>query len=249
MRKNKHSPKYGKLKRCDSVFVNAEGTYVECCEEGTALKIETDADGYPYVMDWYDQKVYIAEAVAMTFMKKKDFANDGWYIGHIDGDKTNCAVTNLQWIKVDASKDTPSPHVFYDNGVVGKDGTLRYGKGDNQENASLRDRCLDKDVDCIWVFETPQGMTFEAFGKPMYHDVEDALADAGYVKGDKSQFKDPVILHIDKDVENIVGDNLEWCERDDPRFVEYKKIREERQIDLIEKYNEGRSLPDSWPHK
>lgn len=243
-RKTKQSQKYGKLKRFDSVFVNAECTYAECSEEGTALKVETDEDGYLFVMDCYDEKLYIAEAVAMTFMKK-DFGKDGWYIDFIDGDKSNCNVNNLQWVKVDIAKHTPAPHVYYANCVVGKDGTLRY----DQENATLRDHCIDTDFDRVWVFEVPKRMTFVAFGKPMYHDVEEALAVAGYVKGDKSQFKDPVILHIDKDVENLVGSNLEWCEEDDPRFVEYAKLRKERQIDLLEKYNEGYSIPESWPHR
>jgi len=249
MRKTKQHQQYGKLKRYGFVFVNKEGTYAECCEEGKALKIETDADGYKFVKDWIDCKVYLAEAVAMTFIKKMDFGVGGWYLEHVDGNKANCKADNLQWVKVDPAKDTPAPVVFYANAKIYKDSNAWFGKGDTQEQASLKDHILDTDLDRVWVFETPIRITYEAFGQLTYHDVENYMADAGYVKGDKSQFKNPVILHIDLKVDNLVADNLEWCEKDDSRYVEYDKIRKERQIDLIEKYNDGWSIPESWPHR
>ena len=51
--------------------------------------------------------------------------------------------------------------------------------------------------------------------------VEDAMATAGYVDGNKLQFKNPVILHKDGDYMNCSSNNLEWCDATDPRYIEY----------------------------
>ena len=47
----------------------------------------------------------------------------------------------------------------------------------------------------------------------------DKLMDlAGYVGGNKGQFKDPAILHKDNDWLNFNSENLEWTDRSDPRY-------------------------------
>ena len=47
------------------------------------------------------------------------------------------------------------------------------------------------------------------------------MAAAGYVDGNKLQFKNPVILHKDGDYMNCKSSNLEWCEKTDPRYIDY----------------------------
>ena len=51
--------------------------------------------------------------------------------------------------------------------------------------------------------------------------VEDAMAAAGYVDGNKLQFKNPVILHKDGDYMNCSSNNLEWCDACDPLYIDY----------------------------
>ena len=51
--------------------------------------------------------------------------------------------------------------------------------------------------------------------------VEDVMEAAGYVEGNKLQFKNPVILHKDGDYKNCTSNNLQWCDASDPRYIEY----------------------------
>jgi hypothetical protein len=75
------------------------------------------------------------------------------------------------------------------------------------------------------------------------------MAEAGYVAGDKTILKDPVVLHRDMNVGNYNYDNLMWVETEDPRYIEYDALRKQRQKDLIKKYNTdlGYQIPSDWP--
>lgn len=239
MKKNK-----GNLKLFEnSVYVNADGTYVED-EDGVSLEIKTNSDGYKFVDDGFSL-IYVAEAVLGAFKRKPVFGEDGWYVHHIDGDKSNCQLSNLTWTKVDSSVLTTAPSVFFKNIIVKKDSTLFVGK--EPEKAVVKDRWLDTDVDRIWVFLTPKAVTYEP--NVEFHDIEKWMSKAGYVHGVKSSYTNPVILHKDFDVTNFSSSNLEWCDAKDTRYVKYSEILKERQLDLLEKYNQGDKLPSTWPSR
>jgi hypothetical protein len=71
--------------------------------------------------------------------------------------------------------------------------------------------------------------------------VEDAMAAAGYVDGNKLQFKNPVILHKDGDYMNCSSDNLRWCDASDERYIEYYNKTVDTQNALGRQYN------SNWP--
>jgi hypothetical protein len=72
-------------------------------------------------------------------------------------------------------------------------------------------------------------------------DVEDAMAAAGYVDGNKQQFKNPVILHRNGDYMDCSSGNLEWCENTDPRYIEYYNK-------TVDTHNAlGRDYNSNWP--
>ena len=238
---------YGNLAKYNDTYVNKEGTYIED-GDGNQLTIQTDSDGYKFTDESY-YLTYIDEAVIRGFKKKPDLSScDGYVVSHIDGDVSNCCLDNLEWVKIDPSKQTKAGHVYFDDAIVGKNGTLVIMKNGTEETAQIRERWLDEDLDLVWIHKTPKVYTFETnrYG-PEMHDIEEWMNQAGYIDGDQSKLNDPAILHKDYDVCNFKSENLEWCEKTDPRYVEYDKIREQRQKDMIKEYNPGRKLPDYWP--
>ncbi len=76
--------------------------------------------------------------------------------------------------------------------------------------------------------------------------IDEAVIRGFKKKPDLSSCDGYVVSHIDGDVSNCCIDNLEWV-KIDPRYVEYDKIRKQRQKDMIKEYNPGRKLPDYWP--
>ena len=74
-------------------------------------------------------------------------------------------------------------------------------------------------------------------------DVDRLMEIAGYVNGNKEQFKDPAILHKDNDWLNFNSENLEWTDRSDPRYREYHN----RKVDDMNAL--GRKLNgDKWDY-
>ncbi len=238
---------HGNLAKFNEVYVNSDGSYAEDAFDGSELTIETDSDGYKFVDSGFCN-VYLDDAVAKGFLKVPA-AYEAYYVKHIDGDPGNCSKDNLQWVTVDEKVLTTAKTVFFDEGsYITRDGELVIKKGKVIERAQIRDRWLDTDLDRVWVYEIPQAFTYETdvWGPDMY-DIEECMAKAGYIGGNKNDLKKPVILHIDGDVSNFRSDNLLWVEEDDPRYVQFKADCLQRQKDLIKKYNKGYTLPDNWP--
>ena len=71
-------------------------------------------------------------------------------------------------------------------------------------------------------------------------DVDRLMEIAGYVNGNKEQFKDPAILHKDNDWLNFSSDNLEWTDRSDPRYREYHNRKVDDMNALGRKLNGGK---------
>ena len=66
--------------------------------------------------------------------------------------------------------------------------------------------------------------------------IDDLMALAGYINGNKYSLKSPVILHTDKDPTNFKSDNLEYVEATDPCYIEYqekiKAWKHQRNVEL-----------------
>ena len=52
--------------------------------------------------------------------------------------------------------------------------------------------------------------------------MDDLMATAGYVSGEKYDLKCPVILHKDNNPMNFDTDNLEYVEADNPRCLDHQ---------------------------
>ena len=234
-----------KLLKYKRYRVKPDGSYIE--DDGDELTIQTDPHGYKYADDGWDH-VYIDELIALAhrFKRKLDFqGSEGYYISHKDGNLENYEPSNLEWKQVSETEQTKAGHVYFYNHYVGKDGSIFVYCGKDIEKGQIRERWLDDDLDATWIFESPVMYTYE---KGFYHPDE-YMAKAGYVAGDKTALKNPVILHRDYDVGNYSSDNLEYVESDDPRYIEYDALRKQRQKDLIKKYNTdlGYQIPSNWP--
>lgn len=248
MAKYKNSPK-GKLAKHNWLRVNENATYVEDYDTTDPLVFVKDADGYKYVNDGWDN-TYADEAVANGFLKKIRFRDsEGYYITHKDGNIDNCAKDNLEWEELMPGVTPKTGHVYFEDCIVGKDGTLIIRDGKIEEMAQIRERWFEDDLNATWIFENPRGVTYEIHGGCDIHNIDEYMAKAGYVKGDKSKLHSPVILHKDHDVSNFHSDNLEWVESDDPRYIEYDRKRKQRQKDLIKSHNQdlGYPIPSYWP--
>ena len=238
-----------KLLKYKRYRVNPDGSYIE--DDGNVLTIQTDPDGYKYADDGWDH-VYIDELIALAhrFKRKLEFqCSEGYYISHKDGNLENYDPSNLKWKQVSETEQTKAGHVYFDDHIVGKDGSIFVFDKNNTEKGQAWERWLDTDVDAVWVFENPIAVTFEVGGEILWHRPDEYMAKAGYVAGDKTALKDPVVLHRDKDVGNYNSDNLEWVESNDPRYLEYDALRKQRQKDMHHQLNtkNGYSMPDSWP--
>ena len=79
-------------------------------------------------------------------------------------------------------------------------------------------------------------------------DVDDLMAAAEYVDGDKSTMKRPRVLHKNMDYKDFHALNLEWVEESSPEYQEYMKKKKE-DMDKLEKElnrnNPNFKLPDN----
>lgn len=67
--------------------------------------------------------------------------------------------------------------------------------------------------------------------------MDDLMDEAGYVNGNKKQFRNPVILHKDNDWMNFDSGNLEWTDKSDPRYKEYHNRKVDDKNALGRKWN------------
>ena len=239
-----------KLLKYKGYRVSPDGSYIEY--DGDELNIKVDSDGYRYADDGWWDIIYIDELIALAhrFKSKLRFKGDeGYYISHKDGNIRNYEPSSMEWKQVSDTEQTVAGHVYFDGYTVGKDGSIVVTNGKDTEKGQIRERWLDTDVNAVWVFENPIMVTFGVGGDIQWHNPDEYMAKAGYVAGNKSVLKDPVILHRDFNVENYNYDNLEWVEKDDARYIEYDLKRKQRQKDMHHQLNtkNGYKMPDSWP--
>ena len=105
----------------------------------------------------------------------------------------------------------------------------------------------DGDLDMIVPIEP--FVNYEAYHKQWKRyewkriSVDKLMEIAGYVNGNKEQFKDPAILHKDNDWLNFNSENLEWTDRSDPRYREYHNRKVDDMNALGRKWN-----GDKWDY-
>jgi len=83
---------------CSDYIVDSSG-YILCKNRDKPLKPSTNNKGYKLVtisVDGINKTISVHSAVAKTFLGDK--SQDGLQINHIDGDKTNNSLSNLEWV-------------------------------------------------------------------------------------------------------------------------------------------------------
>lgn len=201
---------------------------------------KTDPNGEPYITVG-GNKHGVAVLVASCY---KPAPKDGktYCISHIDGNKENCNVNNLQWILC-----VPKPYTFNTNPKAKIGDLTVHSNGDVYQNGKKLiqgDYSYDPDMDlhvCIAPF------VYASNNKSIYYDkrdMDELMEKAGYIQGTKDDKKDPVILHKDHDMNNYDSSNLEWVEESSVEYAAYQQDEIEqikkRNIEL----NPGKEFPD-----
>lgn len=231
--------------------ITEDGMYVEkeYMENGVLKKfnpiIEICKNGLRRIINKKLGFLYIQDIVMDCFGSPKPADGQDWIIAHLDGNMQNDHYKNLGWkLRKDAYPYIPAKtdkQVKLAHGIViHKDGRI-YQKG---KKLPVGKEIYDRDTDLR--IPTEPFVRYEWKNRwknteTTRIDVEDAMAAAGYVDGNKLQFKNPVILHKDGDYMNCSSGNLEFCENTDPRYIEYYNK-------TVDTHNAlGRQYNSNWP--
>lgn len=197
-----------------------------------------DADGRNMINLKNFPSAYIDEMVAHCWIGPRP--NDGkkYFIRHNDGDISNDEVSNLEWVEA-TPENIAAAQASYD--IVNKKKRLDYFKKtlkikvtkegkvfQNKVELHPHHSGYDSDTDLFYHYEKEE-VTYSytnrwGNGETGKYKVDSLMYVFGFVAGDPDSFDEPVILHKDKDFTNHNTDNLEWCEKDDPRYIEFRRI-------------------------
>ena len=237
------SKKYG-------IRVNWAGTRVykeyNTTDWNRFLQIHTNADGSKF-LNVKPKNVPLDELVADAY---NPMPKDGkkYILIHKDGDLGNCQANNLEWKEVRKYKPTATKRKL-DNGLEVKvDGTIL----DKKKALPIVKEIGDSDTDSMKAIEHPY-VSYRRKNKwgnyeDKTADVDDLMAAAEYVDGDKSTMKRPRVLHKNMDYKDFHALNLKWVEESSPEYQEYMK-RKKEDIDKLTKElnwnNPNFKLPDN----
>jgi len=178
------------------------------------LHVFKDSGQKPYIKA-KGNTYYVEDLVTDCYLPKPK-GNTVYVLIHKDGKLDNCDVCNLEWRPAVYTFNTNTSTKIKINGkeiTVKSDGKVY--EGNNQ--LSQIDTLYDPDVDLERCISPYVGVN----GKRVHMD--DLVEQAHYVHGDKYSLKDPMILHKDHNRDNYASDNLEWVERTDQRYIDYRK--------------------------
>ena len=205
-------------------------------------KINIDSEGLRYIENKQYGRVYIQDLVAECFCPPKPNDGKDYVLVHKDGNLLNDHYWNLEW----RERKLAYPHVQartdeqvkLDNGiVVKKTGKVyHHGKVCQTGNASG-----SSDVDMVIPIEPfveydVKNRTWKNIERKS-RKMDDLMDEAGYVNGNKKQFRNPVILHKDNDWMNFDSGNLEWTDKSDPRYKDYHNKKVDDMNALGRKWN------------
>lgn len=192
-------------------------------------------DGRRYIV--YDhQHLLLDELIGQAFGDKNGFrADDGrsWEITYADGNVNHCCQTNLEWkLKphyVDSQTGLRKIDVVVDDTeiTVCENGDVFMEKRICVPIIDL----VDADTELHWA--TEPSISAGSGLCPNRRSIDSLMVRGNFIDGDPSSFAEPVILHRDMNYKNHEASNLEWCDKSDSRYVEYRK-KKRREQDLLE---------------
>lgn len=208
-----------------NVWVNQEGNYVYREYNDPALNrslvIHTRADGSKYLNTKSHGEIPLDEVVAICF---KPMPKDGYEyrLIHKDGYIGNCSAYNLEWEKVITYLPTDTKRKLNNGIVVGIDGTIY----DKNKKLTIQKTIGDRDIDMIVgitpMVEIDRKNKWGRYDSKRF-DIDDLMADAEFVSGDRSKMQHPKVLHKNMDYLDFHADNLEWVEECSQEYQEYMK--------------------------
>lgn len=231
--------------------ITEDGKYVEkeYMEKGILKKfnpkVEIGNNGLRRILNKKFGFLYIQDLVMDCFGSPKPADGQDWIIAHLDGNMQNDHYKNLGWkLRKDAYPYIPAKtdkQVKLAHGIVVHiDGRI-YQKG---KELPVGKEIYDRDTDLRIPTEPFVRYEWKNHWKNTETtriDVEDAMAAAGYVDGNKMKFKNPVILHRNGDYTDCSSSNLEWCEKTDERYIDYYNK-------TVDTHNAlGRQYNSNWP--
>lgn len=221
-----------------NIRVNKEGTraYREYNDPSwnRFLQIHTDINGSKF-LNVKPKIVQLDEVVADCF---KPMPNDGkkYELIHKDGNIGNCHAFNLEWKEVRKYFPTDTKRTL-DNGLIVEVNGNIYdnGKKLHQQN-SLYDGDMQREV----AIEPKVRYRRKNRWRNYYDksaDVDDLMAAAEFVDGDRSTMQKPKVLHKNMNYLDFHADNLEWVEESSPEYQEYMKKKREDMDKLTKELN------------
>lgn len=203
--------------------------------------------------------ILIAELVASCYCAPKPKDGKEYEVEHIDGNLSNDHRNNLRWVEVTPTylaqktvclaKALKLQKMNWYKSLkitVLKDGTILQGKS----TLTSRHHLYDSDID--WHYHWPIANVEYSFTNRYGKfetgriNIDSLMNDFGFVSGDKIQFQNPVVLHLNNDFLDFTPGNLEWCDINDPRYETYQKIANDRCMDEDRVTNRKFLSPGSW---
>ena len=151
-------------------------------------------------------------------------------INHKDGNWMNCNINNLEWAPYHYRHSTAAREFVNHRGDIFEVHSTGNVIKDGEElpvGSQVIPAFLGAYYYLAQCIDNEYGQDIE---------IEELMAEAGYVQGDDANLVHPVILHIDGDYKNNDSNNLEWAEEYDPRYIDY--LHKRNQALLAEKMME-----------
>lgn len=190
--------------------------------------------------------LWIDDTVASLYCGKPQ--EDGMMVKHKDGDLTNNAAYNLEWI-------VPTPEYLLLRwkaetklylevmGIRIENGVVYQNKRPISYCSSGYDRGLSYEcpfANIEYKYENSRG------GYSCAKIKADTLMDIfGLVAGDAAGFEHPKVLHIDNTRLNYKPENLLWVDESDKRFTDYLAAIKADCIEKEKEANKGKCVPPS----
>lgn len=164
------------------------------------------------------------EAVADAYNPMPD---DGkkYKLVHNDGNLGNCQANNLEWKEVRKYDPLATRRKIGNGLTVTVEGKI-FDKG---KELPIEKETGDRDTDRM-VAISPKVRYRRKNNRWGNYDnksanIDDLMAKADFVDGDKSKMKRPRVLHKNMNYLDFHADNLEWVEESSPEYQEYMKRR------------------------